>query len=171
MNELHFSCLDCKEYIDAAYKWGLSHLVNSGPLECHSMINVDDILHTQPFWDVPDTAQHKWIRDLLPHIRVFLDKHTGHKISYCDRTEIENNEEYQGLDWIDCSPDPMISPRHLVEIMGIIEWREVERLVEKEQIKLWWWLDKSLSTPHPDWLDYCNLAKKVFQIYAAKRTG
>ncbi len=169
MNELYFSCLGCKEYIEAAYKWGLSKLVNNGPLQDYSVVDVNAVFETEPFWDVPDTPQHKWIQELLPHIRAFLTKHAGHRISYCDRTKIENEEEYGGLDWIDFSPNPMITPRHLVEILGIRDWQEVHQLVAQKKLKLWWWLDDSY-TPHPEWLAYCNMAREVFFQYAQKHS-
>jgi hypothetical protein len=123
MNDHFFNCHDCRVYVEAAYRWGYSNLVQVGPVVEYKPVDVDAVLSAGEFWNPPETSEHAWIRDALPRIRDFLITHRNHKITYSDRQEIDNVN--CGFDWIEESNAPELTPRYLAEVMKFRSWDEV----------------------------------------------
>ncbi len=159
MNTPYFICEACKIRIEAGYRWATSHLRSDARIvEFGRLLNVRDALDYQPFWDLPSDNEYNWLRNLLPIVRTFLERHESHGVRFGD--DVSFPESYFGIEWLDVSPSPDLVPRYFVEQLGYNSWRQVCDHVESLSLndQPWWW----------SYADEQRAAKRLFETLADK---
>lgn len=170
MNHQFFFCFDCKEYIEALYRWGYSNLVRKGEVEDGEPLDVEYVLGHTPFWDVPTDSDYDWIRKELPEVRLFLHRHFHHQVRYGDMDLLEEDGGNYDLDWLERGSDPTVTPRYLVDVVGLTTWEQVESFAAswKGPGIIPWWIDGTYE-PHPEMKAYFDQAKAVFHQLVEQR--
>lgn len=145
MNELYFGCTDCKHYIDAGYRWAHWALEHKGIVNTSSPVSAGAVLAERDYWN-PDEDASGWLkRDVLPHVRAFMEEHLGHNLIFGDAFRLFK-EDYAGeyLDWLQTGFDPDLSPRYLAERLGLRSWVQVKAYIASIPYAPWWWGENSM---------------------------
>jgi hypothetical protein len=170
MNHMYFFCFDCKEYIEALYRWGSSNLVRNGEVEYGAPLDIEYVLGHTRFWDPPTDPDYDWIRRELPEVRSFLHRHFDHLVRYGDMDVMENAEDNEGLDWLEVGKDPTATPRYLVDVVGLTTWEQVEEFAATWEGPgiIPWWVEVTDQT-HTEMRAYFVKAKAVFHQLVEQR--
>src|SRR5439155_8182836 len=69
-----FACLDCKQYINAGYRWCYTHLERPGIVTVGELLDVEKVLARADYWTIPAAGQttSAWLDGLPPHASAFL---------------------------------------------------------------------------------------------------
>ena len=148
MNDLFFACQDCREYIDAGYRWCYWTLEEPGIVIKGQPINVSDVLNAKAYW----TVDAEWLEDLLPRVSQFLLAHKAHNIVYGNSEDFMEFDDLTRsdsfLDWINILNDRPdgFKPRDFVERLGFQTWSQVLDYVKDSANQPYWWH----SWPNPE---------------------
>jgi hypothetical protein len=155
LNNVYFKCEDCKEYIDAGYRWSYCLLVQTGIIEDESKIDVQKVLDYKPFWD--GTTKGDWLANLLPKVELFLENHKNHKVFYTELDSLYDNNELLELLAI-CDEDDYteITPRYFVDTKGYERWEQVIEHISKMRAQPVWF---------DDYDNMKDMAKKKFEYF------
>jgi hypothetical protein len=95
MNCRYFACADCKQYIDAGYRWAYWLLEHPGTVRLGQEVSEAAILAASDYWQPPPNEQSDWlVQQVLPRVRLFFAGHSGHKLLYLEE------EHFYGEDTI-----------------------------------------------------------------------
>src|SRR5262245_5565334 len=85
MNCLYFACTDCKQYIDAGYRWAYWRLQNPGIVRLGEPISVSAVLAATDYWTPSADKQSDWlVQRILPAVRRFFTEHGGHFLLFLE---------------------------------------------------------------------------------------
>src|SRR5262245_33101632 len=145
MNRLYFFCEDCKEFVDAGERHGLSslrerHLVpDEFPVELSVVsITAEAVMSCTTYWTL-DAGMPSDRRKSLLATRSFLETHKRHQFAVGDIHRLTRNDEW--LDWLIDEDGTDLLPRFLVERLGLTEWSRVVEHVGAMRFPPWWWGD------------------------------
>ena len=135
MNDVYFACRDCKNYIDAGYRWPVSTLfqnrVDGFPLDVHPQ----EVLSHAEYWS--GATGHPYLAAVLPAARRFLLAHQDHDLVFGDAESFMNFDDPANLhlEWLDeASLDEpslqtlCLEPRYFAEhpALRYSSWEQVE---------------------------------------------
>jgi hypothetical protein len=136
MNDVYFACQDCKNYIDAGYRWAAKCLFWNQESRYPILISTDDILANAEYWS--GTTANAFLADVLPAARRFLLGHRGHQVVFGDSGSFASYDapSYSFLEWLDvraleekANPARFIfEPRYFAEHTALryTSWSQVE---------------------------------------------
>jgi hypothetical protein len=85
MNYRYFACADCKQYIDAGYRWAYWLLEHPNIVTLGEPVSFSAVLAAADYWKPPPDEQSDWLmQQILPGVRRFLADHSGHKVLYLE---------------------------------------------------------------------------------------
>jgi len=165
MNEVYFTCEDCRVMLDAGYRWAAMTLPDlPGFRDSRGKVCVDVVSAASEYWNPPDDAASHWLRnEVLPSVRAFLAAHLGHRIDFGDFDHLLICAD--AFDWLQIGYGPEPTPRYFAEILDLRSWDQVTdwlRTLDERQYR------------YPSWL---HDAKKIadartrFEALVAKRTS
>jgi hypothetical protein len=139
MNELYFSCLDNKIFIDAGYRWAYCTLEKPGVVNRGQLISVEKVLNADKYWNPSKNNNSDWLhQDILPHCRKFLIQNRKLRIMFGEDEDFIDDKTY--FDWKQIGFLAELSPRVFVEELGLKSWSEVENYISKLTTdEPWWW--------------------------------
>ncbi|MET3497527.1 hypothetical protein [Variovorax boronicumulans] len=166
MNSVHFACLDCKNYIDAGYRWAATALFPEHWDRMPIAIAVEEVLACSKYW--AGEADHPYLATVLPAARRFLSKHAEHRLVYGD---FEAFMDFDGsghscFEWLDedslAEPSMQticLEPRYFAEhpTLRYTSWTQVEGYCASQSCE---WTDDAAAT---------EAARRVF-LNAVERT-
>jgi hypothetical protein len=144
MNDVYFFCEACKTYIEAGYRHAVHSLERCGLLPedllgrevTHASVSAADVLACVAYWDttgLPEAnAEQVW------RARSFIDAHVAHPLSFGDIHRVLG----RGLpwwEWMNEDGQTDLTPRFLVERLGLAGWEDVESYVAAARRRPWWW--------------------------------
>jgi hypothetical protein len=80
MEPLYFACSDCKEAVSAGQRWAYGHLVMPGIAPLGGDADPYAVLRAPEYWSAPEGDDWSWLRELLPKVRAFLERHKHHRL-------------------------------------------------------------------------------------------
>jgi hypothetical protein len=99
MNGVNFACLQCRQFLDAGYRWAYHGLEKPGIVQQQQVIDVPRVLAANEYWDIGDSPESAWLREgVLPKVRAFLAEHESHGIVYVEDEWLWNRED-AGESW------------------------------------------------------------------------
>ncbi len=102
MNNVYFACRMCKTFQDAGYRWCYWTLEHPGIVERGKPVAVSAVLSATEYWQ--DAQEETWLQELLPTVRVFLERHGTHELMYGDGEDIGLipliEDDHHFLDWM-----------------------------------------------------------------------
>lgn len=145
MNEVYFACTECREIVDAGYRWAYWSLEVPGVVERSQPVSVDAVFGASEYWNSTEEPTPRWLmEDVLPRVRSFLERHRAHAIVYGDVEQILGGDLDQLMDWLDVSHLPECTPRYFVEVLHLRSWDEVTAWLNRANPTPWWWHDPEL---------------------------
>jgi hypothetical protein len=162
-----FACLDCKQYINAGYRWCYTYLERPGIVTAGELLDVDKVLARAEYWAIPAAGQTTtawldslpphvsgflqasplvqtstaWLEKLLPEVHAFLLFHRKHKLKF---GEAANEHFYSAgtdfLEWDDVEAgEPLDVSIQSLCTKGCREWADIEAYMNSRQLPVWWW--------------------------------
>ena len=136
-----FACLDCKQYINAGYRWCYSHLEHSGIIAPGEFLDVGKVLARAEYWAIPAAGPNtEWLAKLLPEVRAFLLFHREHELRF---GEAANEHFYSGTDFLEWDDAEAGEPSDIsvqsLYTKGCREWADVEVYMKSRRLPVWWW--------------------------------
>jgi hypothetical protein len=160
-----FACLDCKQYIDAGYRWCYTHLERPGIVAPGERFDVDRVLAAAEYWAIPPVGQTatawpdslpsqlkaflqpapipqascEWLEKLMPEVGVFLLFHREHELRFGEHA---NEHFYSGSDFLEWD-DVGVGEPHDISIQslcakGCRKWADVEAHMQSRRLPVWW---------------------------------
>jgi hypothetical protein len=83
--------------------------------------------------------------EVLPSVRSFLDVHGSHHVTYGDAEEIVGTDAVALFDWLDVGHSLELTPRYLLEVLGLRTWAQVLEWAKTAERKPWWWDEPELK--------------------------
>jgi hypothetical protein len=145
MNNVYFACEDCRVMVDAGYRWAAHTLEESGIVGRRQTVSAERVLAAVTYWDAPSDLESKWLDEVLPTVRAFLETHGQHRLTYGDAEEIVGLEPTAMFDWLDAGYLPEMTPRYFVETLGFRSWSEVLTWARATEDRPWWWDEPELK--------------------------
>ena len=141
MTSRQFACLDCKQYIDAGYRWCYVHLERPGILIPGDPVDVEKVLAAVEYWSIPTPDQSaEWLEKLLPQVRAFLLLHRKHDLRF---GEAANEHFYSGTDFLEWDDveigQPLAISVQTLYTKGCRDWTDVEGYMKSLRAPVWWW--------------------------------
>ena len=166
MTSRQFACLDCKQYIDAGYRWCYAHLERPGIVFPGEHVDVDRVLATAEYWSTSAASQttsvwlnslpphlhafvqssplvqtsSEWLEKLLPQVHAFLLLHGKHDLRF---GETANEHFYSGTDFLEWDDVEAGEPSDIsvqsLYAKGCREWADVEVYMQSRRAPVWWW--------------------------------
>lgn len=150
MNNLYFACCDCKIYIDAGYRWAYWELEDAGVVSRGQEIDVDTVLSAQSYWN-PKPEEGSWLtEEVFPPLREFLGDHKSHRIVFGEVEDFAPDDDY-AIEWMQIGYMLSVTPRYLVEMLGITSWDQVVEYMGQEGRDVPTWYEVTywgLPSPH-----------------------
>lgn len=144
MNDVYFACMDCREMVDAGYRWAHWALERTGVVERLRPVTADAIFSAPAYWNASGEPDSEWVsEEVLPRVRVFLEKHRNHRLTYGESEDICGAGD-DVLGWLDHSQLPMVTLRYLIEVLELRSWAEVLDWFKVSGHKPWWWYEPEL---------------------------
>ena len=143
MNNLYFACANCKNYINAGYRWFYWTLVDTNLVDKDGKVDVEKVLNAQEYW--AGKEKEEWLAKLLPKVKDFLIKHYTHDLKYGEQDSFFEDEI--GLFWLyESNQLQEITPRTYTEVFGFTSWEQVVEYVNDLPLsnRPWWWDIKDL---------------------------
>jgi hypothetical protein len=161
-----FACLDCKQYIDAGYRWCYTHLEHPGIVFTGKHVDVERVLATAEYWSTSAAGQTtlawlnslpphfhafvqssplvrtstEWLEKLLPQVHAFLLLHKEHDLRF---GETANEHFYSGTDFLEWDDVEAGEPSDIsvqnLYAKGCREWADVEAYMQSRRAPVWWW--------------------------------
>ena len=103
MNCRYFLCRDHHTFIDAGYRWAYWQLEHSGLVTLAAPVEVAAVLAAKGYWQPPAEERSDYLDDLLPRVRGFLDRHSGHELLYVESDWLFQMQEL-GYDYKEQTP-------------------------------------------------------------------
>ena len=98
MNNVYFACEGCRMMVDAGYRWAYWELEHHGVVQRRKAVSVEAVLATAAYWAPDAEPPSKWLTDeVLPAVRLFLDVHSSHQVTYGDVEEIVGDRSGSAL--------------------------------------------------------------------------
>lgn len=140
MNDVYFACGKCRVMVDAGYRWAYWELEHAGLVRSGAPVSAKDIFSSTSYWSPPDGPESTWLLEkILPAVRSFLNDHGDHPLTYGDNEEIVGTDPLAIFEWLEVGPDPQVTPRYLVDGLGLHSWAEVLDWSKGIDPKPWWW--------------------------------
>lgn len=140
MQNLYFACCDCKIHIDAGYRWAYLTLEKVGIVNQGKQIDVDSVLRAESYWNLPQEEKSRWLyEEIFPPLRQFLQQHKSHRIIFGDDEEFAPFDSDDFWDWMQIGYLVNITPRYLVERLGLETWEQVEEYMRRQRFTPVWW--------------------------------
>ena len=166
MTSRQFACLDCKQYINAGYRWCYTHLERTGIVIPGEILDAERVLATAEYWAISAAGQTtstwldslppqlnaflktsplvqtstEWLEKLLPEVHTFLLLHRNHELRF---GEAANEHFYSGtdfLEWDDAEAgEPFDISVQSLCTRGCREWVDVELYMKSRRSPVWWW--------------------------------
>jgi len=93
-----FVCDDCKQYIDAGYRWAYWLLEHPEIVRLGETVNTPAIFAASDYWQPPPEERSAWLVDeILPAVRQFLLAHTAHSLRYVESEHLDDHADYVEL--------------------------------------------------------------------------
>ena len=145
MNNVYFACEGCRMMVNAGYRWAYWELEHHGVVQRRKAVSVEAVLATAAYWAPDAEPPSKWLTDeVLPAVRLFLDVHSSHQVTYGDVEEIVGTDPAALFDWLDFSHLPDLTPRYFVEVLRLDSWAKVLEWVRTPDRQPWWWDEAEL---------------------------
>lgn len=149
MNALFFACCDCKVYVGAGDRWAYWTLEEQGAVVRGSRTYPDAVLCEDGYWNPPKEEDNRWLYEsVLPGVRRFLNDHRSHYLVFGQEEDFAPGEDSY-LDWMQTGYLAQLTPRYLVEVLGLTSWSEVRSYIEREEIPPAWWEIRNCGSPPP----------------------
>ena len=149
MNGLYFACCDCKIYTDAGYRWAYWGLEEPRVVSRGARVDPNAVLAAVRYWNPPNDETSRWLREgVLPGVRQFMIDHGTHQIVFGQEEDFApGNDDY--LDWMQIGHLAQLTPRYLVEVLGLRSWDEVQKYMERQEAPPAWWEIRNSQPPWP----------------------
>jgi len=136
MNGVYFACRDCKNYIDAGYRWPVSTLFPNQWEQFPLAISVEEVLAHSEYWG--GVTAHPYLAAALPAARRFLLFHRTHRLLFGDTESFMDFDDLKHgyLEWLDegSLEEPKLQticlePRYFAEHQALRykSWESVEK--------------------------------------------
>ena len=134
LNEVYFACRQCKDYIDAGYRWAVTVLFPGQWDRFPLTIDVDAVLAHHAYWS--GESEHPSLAATLPAARRFIEAHREHALVFGDSESFMSidGDNYDELEWLDVGSltQPVLTmcfePRYFVQhpALRYRAWSQVE---------------------------------------------
>jgi hypothetical protein len=133
----------------------INKLEKKGVVNETEPVSVEAVYATESYWEPPREPTSDWLyNEVLPSVRSFLRDHTPHRVVYGEETRLFG-DDYAGeyLNWLQLGYCAELSPRALVEKLGLRNWEQVVDHLSRSSIVPWWWNEPTL----------CGKAREKFE--------
>ena len=149
MIDLFFACNDCKTYIDSGGRWAYWELEEPKVVVRNERIDIQAVLAADQYWNPPQDNMSRWLyEEVFPPLQTFLRDHSGHNVVFVDNDYFPPIDDAHYFDWMQVGYANSLTPRYLVEALGIRNWEQVRDYIESlNRPPTWWeitWSDPSL---------------------------
>ena len=149
MTFVFFACIDCKIYTSAGDRWAYGTLERPGVVNYTDPVDVDVVLQTAAYWNPEEESWRKYLKDVFPAVKDFLDAHRTHRIVFGNIERFAPDYDDYNFEWMEVGDVFQPRIRYLVEVLHLETWEQVTEYMNGLKIPPVWWYDTYSETPSP----------------------